>query len=96
MDSKAVMRIREMESILDTATEKIDALEEAIVDFEDYQSEIERLEAYYTGDAWKTDFTLDEEGKLPDDLKRGVLSEDGIYDLLERNKELRERLDSRL
>ncbi len=51
MDSKAVMRIREMESILDTATEKIDALEEAIADFEDYQSEIERLEAYYTGDA---------------------------------------------
>ena len=34
------------------------------------------------------DFELDEEGKLPADLKRGVLSEDGIYNLLERNSEL--------
>ncbi|MBP3197255.1 MAG: DUF4298 domain-containing protein [Butyrivibrio sp.] len=31
---------------------------------------------------------MDEEGLLPRDLKRGVLSEDGIYDALERNKEL--------
>ena len=33
-------------------------------------------------------FALDEKGKLPKELKRGVLSEDAIYDLLERNKEL--------
>lgn len=34
-------------------------------------------------DAWKRDFTTDEAGLLPKDLKRGVLSEDGIYALLE-------------
>ena len=42
------------------------------------------LEAYYTSDDWKRDFADDEAGKLPKDLKRGVLSEDGIYNLLER------------
>ena len=53
-----------------------------------FQPEIERLESYYTSQQWKDDFALDEAGKLPDSLKRGVLSEDGIYDLLERNKEM--------
>jgi GNAT superfamily N-acetyltransferase len=43
----------------------------------------DELEAYYTGSAWKRDFAADEAGLLPRELRRGVLSEDGIYDLLE-------------
>ena len=35
---------------------------------------------------------LDEAGTFPDKLKRGVLSQDGIWNLLERNKELTQRL----
>ena len=31
---------------------------------------------------------------LPEDLKRGVLAEDGIYDLLERNNEVLQGKDS--
>ena len=42
-----------------------------------------RIEAYYTGEDWKQDFADDEAGLLPDSLKRGVLSEDRIYELLE-------------
>ena len=38
---------------------------------------------------------LDEQGKLPRDLKRGVLSEDAIYNLLERNRELLEQIGER-
>ena len=41
------------------------------------------LSAYYSSDAWKRDFAADEAGLLPKDLKRGVLSEDGIYNLFE-------------
>ena len=33
---------------------------------------------------------MDEAGKFPEKLKRGVLSEDGIWNMLERNKELLE------
>lgn len=33
-----------------------------------------------------SDFDSDEAGLLPPDLKRGVLSEDGIYKLLEEYK----------
>ncbi|MBP3199587.1 MAG: DUF4298 domain-containing protein [Butyrivibrio sp.] len=41
----------------------------------------------------KADFALDEEGKFPKWLKKGVLSEDGIYNMLERNKEIMKILD---
>lgn len=80
--------IFEMESILEKATQMMDELEEKIEEFEAFQSEIRKLEAYYTSPQWKADFEADEAGQYPDQLKRGVLSEDGIWNLLERNNEL--------
>lgn len=47
----------------------------------------QELAAYYASDEWKRDFAADEAGLLPDDLKRGVLSEDGLYNLLEKSRE---------
>ncbi len=87
----AVNRITEMEAILDEALRRMDKADDAPKALLDYQSEIKKLEEYYSSQDWKDDFALDEEGLLPRDLKRGVLSEDGIYDALERNKELMER-----
>ena len=40
------------------------------------------LAEYYGSDEWKQDFADDEAGLLPKDLKRGVLSEDGIWTVL--------------
>lgn len=54
------------------------------------QSLIDELKAYYTSDEWKQDFTGDEAGLLPKKMPRGVLSEDGIYNLLEEYKETSE------
>ena len=48
---------------------------------------LRRLDAYYTSGEWREDFEADERGELPPDLKRGVLSEDALYDLLERAEE---------
>ena len=45
------------------------------------------LETYYTSGLWLEDYEADERGELPPDLKRGVLSQDAIYDLLERVKD---------
>ena len=91
-------RIILMEEILDNATAVMDKLEKAfkegsgiselISEFEKIQPDIQKLEEYYTGKYWKNDLRLDEEGKLPQDLKRGVLAQDSIHDLLDRNKEL--------
>ena len=43
---------------------------------------------------WKQDYADDEAGMFPKDLKRGVLSEDGIWNLLSDWQELEERLRS--
>ena len=61
-------------------------------DFKDLTSSFSTLEAYYTSPAWRTDFEADEVGLLPPDLKRGVLSEDGIYNLLEDYKRVEEEV----
>ena len=92
-DEKAVKRIQEMEEILDHANKVINELKSKISELESIQPDIQKLEKYYTGKDWKADFKLDEEGKLPPDLIRGVLSEDAVYDLLELNRELREQLE---
>ena len=81
-----------MESILDKATQKMDTLEKKIEEFEAFQSEIRKLEAYYTSQQWKDDYAMDEVGTFPDKLKRGVLSQDGIWNMLERNRELKRRI----
>ena len=41
------------------------------------------LDVYYTSGEWRDDYEADERGELPPDLKRGVLSQDALYDLLE-------------
>ena len=51
---------------------------------------ISELEAYYESVKWRKDFESDKAGLLPKNLKRGVLSEDGINDLLDEYKEVSE------
>ena len=46
------------------------------------QEALRILAEYYRSDEWKQDFADDEAGRLPKDLKRGVLSEDGLWNLL--------------
>ena len=87
-EQRAIERISQMEEILDRALSVMAELEKNLSELESLQPDIQKLEAYYTGKDWKADFRLDEQGKLPQDLKRGVLSEDAVYDLLEKNREL--------
>lgn len=49
----------------------------------DVTEDIRILDAYYRSPLWRSDFEADEAGKLPADLPRGVLSEDGIYNALQ-------------
>lgn len=88
MSESRIDRIKKMEAILDEANASLDELETAVSRYADLQKKIEKLETYYTGGQWRKDYEADEAGKLPQNLKRGVLSEDAVYDLLERNKEI--------
>lgn len=40
------------------------------------------LKEYYENGQWLHDYELDENGLLPKELKRGVLSQDGLYELI--------------
>ena len=88
MSESRIDRIKRMEGILDEANHEIDGFYEALGKFISMQKKIKILEAYYTGGKWQKDYEYDEKGKLPADLKRGVLSQDAISDLLDRNNEV--------
>ena len=83
-----MMRIKEMEQCLDQATEALAQTEAALNAFQAAQPAIAMLEAYLGSDDWRKDLAADERGLLPPDLKRGVLSEDGIDHLLDDYDEL--------
>ena len=59
-------------AIKDDSADSLKAIEEDVAE----------LSKYYGSELWKQDFAADEAGQLPPDLKRGVLSEDGIWNLL--------------
>ncbi|MBQ1983626.1 MAG: DUF4298 domain-containing protein, partial [Spirochaetaceae bacterium] len=40
------------------------------------------LISYYENGMWLKDYQLDEQNLLPKTLKRGILSQDGIYNFL--------------
>ena len=54
------------------------------------KEDVAELSKYYGSELWKLDLAADEAGKLPPDLKRGVLSEDGIWNLLSDYREIQE------
>ena len=85
-------RVTDMEKYMKSATETIMRLNIALSSFRTVQNTINYLDGYYQSPDWKEDFEADEAGLFPDDLPRGVLSEDGIYNLLEQNEDLWERL----
>ena len=55
------------------------------------KEDVAELNKYYSSDLWKQNFAADEAGNLPPDLKRGVLSEDGIWNLLSDYREIQNK-----
>ena len=81
-----IARIKKYESYLNEAQQLLCAGENS----DRLKYLISELEAYYESVKWRKDFESDEAGLLPKNLKRGVLSEDGINDLLDEYKEVSE------
>jgi hypothetical protein len=77
-----IKRIRSMERLFDFALKAIKELSMNNEHRQELEEAIEILSAYYSSNDWKQDYADDEAGRLPKDLKRGVLSEDGIWNLL--------------
>jgi len=92
MKENRVDRIKYMEQILNEAADAVKVMEAALDQYEAVQERMGELIRYYESPQWMADFEADNAGLIPKDLKRGVLSEDGVYNLLEELQELRERL----
>lgn len=92
MSSELITRVRSMEEDYNAVAEAVKALEEAVAGFEEVACRLQRLSEYMDSGQWRRDFEADEAGLLPSDLPRGVLSEDGLYNLLEDIVALRARL----
>ena len=68
-------------AIMDGTTDSLKTIKEDIAE----------LNKYYSSELWKMDFAADEAGHLPPALKRGVLSEDGIWNLLSDYREIQKK-----
>ena len=87
-----IERIKQMERYLYRASQAVMRLSAALDEYGDAQDALRQLSDYYGSDAWKQDFEDDSKGLLPPDLKRGVLSEDAVWNLLEDVRDLKERM----
>ena len=77
-----IARIRQMEQKLAMSSAAIKRLSSALVKYDAVKEAISVLNEYYGSEQWRKDYADDEAGLLPASLKRGVLSEDGIWNLL--------------
>ena len=83
-----IERIRQMEQRFNKALAIIQEPTKTPESLEAIKEDIAILDEYYGSEVWRQDFADDEAGRLPKGLKRGVLSEDGIWNLLSDYREL--------
>ncbi len=81
-DLEQIARIKEMEEAFDEAQDALGFFWDAIERYDEALPHIAKLMDYYTSGQWKKDFEDDSNGKIPSFIKRGVLSEDGIYNMI--------------
>ena len=81
-----------MERRLVRATNAVRRFSLAFDNYEAIKDDIDALDSYYGSEEWRKDFADDEAGLLPEGLRRGVLSEDGIWNLLTNYRELQKRI----
>ena len=77
-----VARIQRMEQYLDDILEVKKCCAEIVIKTPELQKKLQQLTEYYESGQWLQDYEADERGELPADLKRGVLAQDTLYDLL--------------
>lgn len=80
--AELLLRVERMERCLDAVTEAVALRGRAALEDAAIREQVQMLEEYQDSGLWRQDYEADERGELPTNLKRGVLSEDGLYNLL--------------
>ena len=88
---EARKRVKKMEDILHRQLDLMASLRKLLGEVEASQADFEALLAYYQSQTFMEDLSLEEKGHFMG-MTRGVLSEDGIYNLLFDRGEVAEKL----
>ena len=88
---EARKRVKKMEDILHRQLDLMASLRNQLAEVEASQADFEALLAYYQSQTFMEDLSLEEKGHFMG-MTRGVLSEDGVYNLLFDREEVAEKL----
>ena len=83
-----IKRINKNEKILNKSIDIINNLEQDLHTFKNIQKQIKELSDYYGSNEWYQDIDDYDNNRLSKKINAGILSEDGIYNMLEDNKEI--------
>ena len=75
-------RIQEMEELLNQYAQTLAAAQSALAKLEASQMNYIQLRDYYTSQVFFDDLEFSNQADFPEDVARGVLSEDAVYDLM--------------
>ena len=90
---RSVKRIKELESVFDEVSKTLKEEPIKLNDTE-YQNKIKILVDYLDSGMWLKDYELDEKGLIDQSVKRGILSEDGLYNLIFEIQEFIQKQDN--
>lgn len=98
IDKDRDKRINQMSGAYGQLREVADTLGEATEELEAIASHVDVLKDYLVSGQWMEDYEADERGEIGPDVDRSVLSQDGLYNLMEDLDEIMhsfERLEER-
>lgn len=90
--SMQIRQIEQMEEILNALQEAEAVLNAAISRYQELLPKRKLLMEYYESEQWQKDTEDDADQLFPETLRRGVLSEDAVYDMMSEQISLQERL----
>ena len=90
---RSIKRIKELESVFDEVSKTLKEEPIKLNDTE-YQNKIKILVDYLDSGMWLKDYELDEKGLIDQSAKRGILSEDGLYNLIFEIQEFIQKQDN--
>lgn len=92
MKKEDFAHITEMENILNAYEEKLNALSALVDFFQQHRADYEKLSTYYASEQRRQDVAMDEQRLIPEDLPRGVLGEDYLWNMMMDYQEMGEEL----
>ena len=87
-----IERIKHIENNLNAGIKAVEKLRKALLEYLEVKKQIDELSEYYGSKIWFQDYEDERKDKIPKDLNRGVLSEDGIHTLLIDDFELQQMI----